>query len=450
MGGIIYLQMETPENRRLSGVINSTGISSRETLDEEKRDKEPSEGKVIPKENEMKAKVTLADFEKIGFLGRGSYSEVSLVRRRNTFNLYALKMIDKGFIAREKKQHQVFIEREVLTKLNHPNIVKLHYTFQDKFKLYFVLDYLEGGSFAEYISIYRKLSLPAARFYTAEIVRILEHLHSNGIAHRDIKPSNLMLSDTGHLTLIDFGTAKFVNREEKQREEKEIEDKSNPHPVRRQGSFIGTAQYVAPEMLERSETGTASDLWALGCVVYEILVGYTPFVAPNEFEIFDNILSGTIRFPNDMDQDAKDLILKLLAYDPSERLGAGPPGSGKDFAALKAHPFFKGFDFDNLDTYEAPYLQIASPFRRNKNGSKSPNYPANNDQISEFSDYIKEDLKSPKALANEKVEPQVIIKGTVEKKCGWIFFRPRTLILYSDGKLESYDPEGNVLKVYFD
>lgn len=243
--------------------------------------------------------------------------------------------------------------------LNHSNIIKLYSTFQDKHKLYFILEYCPNRDLADLIRSQGKLSLELSKFYIAEIVSALEYMHGKGVYHRDLKPENIALDDKMHLKLLDFATANikgmFFNKKTMKFEIIEkIEDLNLEDDIN--AELVGTPDYVSPEVLTRNKIkiGPAVDLWALGCILYLFLHGETPFKDKTDLLMFDKILNDVYVINDNIDPDAKDLINKLLIKDPDKRLGAGPLGSSNDFNSLKSHNFFKGIDWDKLKYMEAP------------------------------------------------------------------------------------------------
>ncbi|KAF4720497.1 3-phosphoinositide dependent protein kinase-1 [Perkinsus olseni] len=293
-----------------------------------------------------------SDFEFGSLLGTGAFAQVVHVRDKTDGKEYALKILDKKTLERLDKTAQVLNERDTLMKLRDcDNIVKLYFTFQDRTWLYFALEYCEGGDLAEEIGRWGRVPEDLARFYAAEIVNMLVQLRSKGLAHRDLKPDNILINK-GHLKLVDFDVAKATSPSLAYRCEKSAasgDTKSastqsdDDSQLRRMNTFVGTAQYVSPEMLSDSAVaGFASDLWALGCIVYQMIVGYSPFQSGSEGQTFQMILSTQYDMPDDVSDAARDLIGKLLVLEPADRLGFGNLGE------LKAHPFFDGVDFATL------------------------------------------------------------------------------------------------------
>lgn len=230
----------------------------------------------------------------------------------------------------------------MLSKMNHPGIVRLYFTFQDSTWLYFALELCPNGELAELIAKRGRLPLSLVQFYTGQLVNILTYLRTLGVAHRDIKPENLFISETGHLKLGDFDTAKVVmsgsNSQPDQSEQSQ-----------RMNTFVGTAQYVSPEMLHDSAVaGFGSDLWALGCVVYQMLTGVPPFRASSEFMTFQKILATEYSFPDDVPQVGKSFVSALLTLEPQDRLGFFR------IEDLRRHPLLAGVGLDDLYEKDPP------------------------------------------------------------------------------------------------
>ncbi|KAL6126403.1 hypothetical protein ACLB2K_074452 [Fragaria x ananassa] len=301
---------------------------------------------------------TIQDFELGKIYGVGSYSKIvfncyepnnvwfegggpALVvregyvvraRKKDTGVVYALKIMDKKFITKENKTAYVKLERIVLDQLDHPDMA---------------LESCEGGELFDQITRKGCLSEDEARFYAAEVVDALEYIHSMGLIHRDIKPENLLLTAGGNIKVADFGSVKPM-------QDSQITVLPNAASDDKACTFVGTAAYVPPEVLNSSPATFGNDLWALGCTLYQMLSGTSPFKDASEWLIFQRIIARDLRFPNYFSDEAKNLIDRLLDLDPSRRPGAGPDG----YTALKMHPFFKGVDWKNLRAQTPPKLAL--------------------------------------------------------------------------------------------
>lgn len=292
-----------------------------------------------------------ADFMFGTTLGEGAYARVVHARMKDTGAEYAVKIMEKRFIMKEKKVKFVMMERKVFTKVTNDRIVKLYYTFHDDNYLYMVMELCKGGELLEVITKHHKemaaqgftdkaCSLELTKFYIAEVVVALEYLHANSVIHRDLKPENILLSDTGHIKVTDFGTAK---------------DETEEH---RTNTFCGTAEFVSPEVLRDEEASRGCDLWAMACMVFQMLTGRPIFRAENEYLTFQQILNHPaedFKYPDGFPDVARDLIDRILVQDPNQRLGAGSDEEGNGYEALKAHPFFEGIDWDSVGMTQPPY-----------------------------------------------------------------------------------------------
>ncbi|XP_043707517.1 3-phosphoinositide-dependent protein kinase 2-like isoform X3 [Telopea speciosissima] len=290
---------------------------------------------------------SIQDFELGKIYGVGSYSKVVRAKKKDTGNVYALKIMDKKFITKENKTSYVKLERIVLDQLDHPGIIRLFFTFQDTFSLYMALESCEGGELFDQITRKGRLSEDEARFYAAEVVDALEYIHGVGLIHRDIKPENLLFTGEGHIKIADFGSVKPM-------QDSQITVLPNASSDDKACTFVGTAAYVPPEVLNSSPATFGNDLWALGCTIYQMLSGTSPFKDTSEWLIFQRIIARDIRFPDYFSEEAKDIIDRLLDINPSRRPGAGPDG----YTALKMHPFFRGIDWENLRQQTPPKLAL--------------------------------------------------------------------------------------------
>ncbi|XP_028780405.1 3-phosphoinositide-dependent protein kinase 2 isoform X2 [Neltuma alba] len=289
---------------------------------------------------------TIQDFELGKIYGVGSYSKVVRAKKKDTGVVYALKIMDKKFITKENKTAYVKLERIVLDQLDHPGIVRLFFTFQDTFSIYMALESCEGGELFDQITRKGRLSEDEARFYAAEVVDALEYIHSLGLIHRDIKPENLLLTAEGHIKIADFGSVKPM-------QDSRITVLPNAAASDDKAcTFVGTAAYVPPEVLNSSPATFGNDLWALGCTLYQMLSGTSPFKDASEWLIFQRIIARDLRFPDYFSEQAIDLIDRLLDLNPMRRPGAGPDGYG----VLKMHPFFKGVNWKNIRDQSPPKL----------------------------------------------------------------------------------------------
>ncbi|KAJ1971724.1 serine/threonine protein kinase, partial [Dimargaris verticillata] len=206
-------------------------------------------------------KRTVKDFTFGRILGEGSYSTVMVGTEKDTGKEYAVKILDKRHIIKEKKTKYVNIEKNTLSRLSHPFVVRLHYAFQDSASLYFVLDLARNGELLSLIRQVKQFPEEGARFYLAEIIVAVEYLHCKNVIHRDLKPENILLDEAMHIKLTDSADQTLAT----------------PSQPRRANSFVGTAEYVSPELLTDKAVDKSSDLWALGCIFYQLLAGRPPF-----------------------------------------------------------------------------------------------------------------------------------------------------------------------------
>lgn len=265
------------------------------------------------------------DFNLLNPLGRGAFGQVIEVEDKETKKHYAMKILPKSLILREKKMQYVKVERDVMTKLNHPNIVRLLLTFQDPGNLYYVIELAQHGDLQNTLNQLYSIDLPQSKIILGQILLAISHMHQRRILHRDLKPENVLLDDKNRVKITDFGTAKMFGQDE-------------PFQTDR-SSFVGSADYVSPEILNDTPVGPASDLWSYGCIVYTLLVGYPPFRTDSNYGTFLKIQAADYTLPDFLPEDAKDLIKKILVLKPEDRLGFD--SFDNDYEPIRNHPFFQ-------------------------------------------------------------------------------------------------------------
>ncbi|OWF50313.1 3-phosphoinositide-dependent protein kinase 1-like [Mizuhopecten yessoensis] len=386
-------------------------------------------------------------------IGEGSFSTVYLAKEIESGNEFAVKVLDKRHIMREKKTQYVMREKEVLMKLNHAFFIRLFYTFQDHDRLYFVLSYARQGELLDYLNRLSCFDENSTKWYAAELVLALEHMHNLGVIHRDLKPENILLNDGMHIQITDFGSSKILDKQESSNSGQEPSQESGNQP-KRKNSFVGTAQYVSPEILTSKTACSSSDLWALGCIIYQLLSGLVPFRGGHEYQIFQKIMKLEYEFPDGFSSVARDLVEKLLVIEPSERLGCPEQGG---YERLKQHPFFEGIDWDIVPEQKPPTLQPYLPATSENPENIYGNYkPGLSDRrvaeiITEtvISDDERKSLIEAQAKENEYhkfVEGNLILKqGLVDKRKG-LFARRRMFLLTEGPHLYYVDPTNKVLK----
>eukprot|EP00466_Bigelowiella_natans_P019160 jgi/Bigna1/68079/fgenesh1_pg.5_\ len=312
-------------------------------------------------EQPPRKKIGVQDFEFKGLLGEGSYAKVYLAQKKSDQCQYAAKMVNIRKIQRLGKSQTVMRERKCLAICDHPNIVKLHFSFRDTAHLYFVLELISGGELFELIVRLGKLPFPVAQFFTAEILDAVGYLHSKGILHRDLKPENLLVTQNRHLKLTDFGTAGFFEpivsthlnspgnlSPDGSTAGRGVGGRGVVPPSTDRKSCVGTAEYVAPEILDGKAQTAACDIWSIGCIIYHMLVGKPPFKGKSDWLTFKEVKAANPTFPEDMPQCARDLLSRIFVTDPSKRIGS------KSLDEIKRHSFFKAFDWDKLREMEPP------------------------------------------------------------------------------------------------
>ncbi|KAG8693408.1 Serine/threonine-protein kinase [Ceratobasidium sp. 395] len=282
-----------------------------------------------------KRALTPRDFEFMKLIGRGTFGRVFQVRKKDTRRIYAMKVLSKKEIIAKKEVAHTIGERKILQRsLDSPFLVGLKFSFQTDTELYLVTDFKSGGELFWHLQKETRFTEERARFYIAELVLALEHLHKYDIVYRDLKPENILLDATGHVALCDFGLSK-----------------PDLPTGQLTNTFCGTTEYLAPEvLLDDHGYSKLVDFWSLGVLLFEMCCGWSPFYAEDTQQMYKNICFGKIRFPRGViGEDGKQFVKGLLNRNPKHRLGAH-----RDAAELKEHPFFKSIDWVALAQKQVP------------------------------------------------------------------------------------------------
>lgn len=258
-------------------------------------------------------------------LGTGSFGEVYLVEKISDNSLHAMKVLCKDKIFEHKLARYAMTERNVLSVINHPFIVKLNFSFQTQNELFLILQYCPGGDLSEYLHVEKKFNEYKARIYCAEVLLALEELHSKDIIFRDLKPDNVVLDEDGHALLTDFGLSK-----------------EGVYDFKETKSFCGSYAYLAPEMVQKSGHGKSVDWYLFGVFMYEMLVGIPPYYDNDRDVLFYNIINEDLEIPSYISKEARDLIVLLMDRNPVTRLGTNGA------LEIKKHKWFKGIDWEDV------------------------------------------------------------------------------------------------------
>ncbi|CAL8328225.1 unnamed protein product [Boreogadus saida] len=322
------------------------GVSWYVSLDEEDVEQEPSPsdpGKGPPPEDQEPLyavprkdhqRFTLDNFVLHKMLGKGSFGKVFLAQLKSTGQYYAMKALKKDVVLMDDDVECTLVERRVLSLAwEHPFLTHLYCTFQSKENLFFVMEYLNGGDLMFHIQSCHNFDLPRSRFYAAEIICGLQFLHSKGVVYRDLKLDNVLLDSEGHIKIADFGMCK-----------------ENMSEDARTSTFCGTPDYIAPEILLGQKYNSSVDWWSFGVLLYEMLIGQSPFHGQDEEALFQSIRTDNPSYPPWLPKDAKDILVKLFVREPEQRLGIK--------GNVRQHIFFSGTDWDAMEL-----RQVEPPFR---------------------------------------------------------------------------------------
>ena len=356
--------IQAAKNFEWNGIINR--INSLKLCEKEKQKikKEIYKQEMI-KSRKSREKQSIRDYESIAIIGRGAFGEVHVCREKKTGKIYAIKKIKKNIIVLKNQVIHILNEQFFMSRAKSPWIVELKESFQEDDYHYLVMEYLPGGDLMNLLIKKDILTENEARFYLSELILAIESIHKLDCIHRDIKPDNILIDQNGHIKLSDFGLAKisdklydkenekYTNYINNKKNKKKKEEEKMSH--NKNYSCVGTAYYVAPEVLNQKGYEKDIDWWSAGIIFFEMLVGYAPFCSKETNEVCYKVLNWKkfLKIPNyiRISDEAKDLIFKMI-NNSNSRLGK----NGAD--EIKKHPFFKGIDWNNVKNMKPPFIPI--------------------------------------------------------------------------------------------
>lgn len=319
----------------------------------------------------MDIQVDPSCFMKIRLLGKGDVGKVFLVKEKALSRLYAMKVLNKKEMIERNKIKRALAEQEILATSNHPFIVTLYHSFQLEDSLYLCMEYCMGGEFFRALQTRETKTIGEddARFYAAEVTAALEYLHLMGFIYRDLKPENILLHQLGHIMLSDFD----LSKQTASTKNPEIQFSKNHHSANptidtkacidgfRTNSFVGTEEYIAPEVIRGKGHTSAVDWWTLGIFIYEMLYGTTPFKGRDRKATFSNVLKRDVRFLDTqlVSSNCRSLIKKLLIKDETKRLGSKMGASD-----IKSHAFFKNTQWALLRNQKPPMIPVLTKTKK--------------------------------------------------------------------------------------
>ena len=342
--------LKTVKNTEWNNIIEKINQLNIPNSEKEKVKKEIYNKEML-KSRKLREKQTIRDYESLAIIGRGAFGEVHVCKEIKTGKIVAIKKIKKEILIQKNQIIHIRNEQLIMSKVKSPWIIELKASFQEDDYLYLVMEYLPGGDLMALLIKKDILNENEAKFYISELILAIESIHKLDCIHRDIKPDNILIDSNGHIKLSDFGLAKvsekiFENQKDESFNINKLSHKKNY-------SCVGTAYYVAPEVLNKKGYNQNIDWWSVGVIFFEMLVGYAPFCSKETTEVCYKILHWEkyLEIPKKVkiSKEAEDLIRKLI-NNSNERLGK----NGVD--EIKKHPFFNDIDWDNIKNLKPPFI----------------------------------------------------------------------------------------------
>ena len=430
-----------------------------------------------------------SDFTKISKLGNGSYGHAFKIRHKETNNIYALKEINKYKLSKENKSYQIYVENEMLKLCSHKNIVKYYGFYENNSNFSIIEEYCPYGDLSTFLNENKQnLTLAEIQYIIAQIIVCLEYLSHKKIIHRDIKPENFLITDNFTLKLIDFGTATFQgkifdteknqfvddnykidngrpsdsffkNPDTNAQQEVNVEfspsqsfqckvadlfkyivspfynlDTEKNESVHKfekikQQKFVGTAEYMAPEIINSKKIGYYTDMWSVICILFLCFTGNNPFTDKTEYLIFQNISNVKINEKNIelIPDEALNLIKNFFKEEPSERIGYNVKGENISISQI-----------------QQSLMNKCSYYRKKIN--KKNNSNTNTVNLNQL--VINDKFNNKKKFEESKnEESETIIKcGLLKKQSPYYYYDLRKIVLYDTPKIEYIDPEKKIVK----
>lgn len=314
-------------------------------------------------------KINLNDYKIEKKIGKTNLATIYICKNIKTNKIFSMKVMKKADNLQSKNVERLTSEFKILANVYHPFIIELKgVNNTNPATLNFLFEFIPGGTVNSQIKLNKRLPMEQAKFYLASLVTVIDYLHKRNIVHRDINPENILINSNGFIKLVDFSFAKKI----------ESQDITF--------SMCGSPEYYSPEMLKKSGYNMSTDFWSLGILLYEMLIGCTPFVDTDPIKIYQKINKNKIIFPKLMPKNAKDIIKRFLTSDVNRRLGCTKIGVGE----IIDHPFFEGFDWKGL-----LYRKIEPPFIPVLNGPMDISHFKKIDDINidDLDDYVEVEPK---------------------------------------------------------